>query len=100
MSKHTPGPWHCPKESISVFAHVADAAKRKKIADMSSATPVEEQQANALLIAKSPEMHELLEYAVQQWGSMIDNDEDINGGDAVEWLVDFITDVREVIGDE
>lgn len=97
MSKHTPGPWHCPKESISVFAHVADAAKRKKIADMSSATPVEEQQANAQLIAKAPDMYALLKDAVDTFWPAIEGDDDINGADAVDWVVDFVTQAREVI---
>ena len=96
MSKHTPGPWIYDEGANFV------CTPEVYIATIEIQEPPEAEDepitlANGNLIAKAPEMYELLKDAVQQWASMIDNEEPITGSDAVEWLVDFITDVREVI---
>ena len=40
----------------------------------------------------------LLEQAVEQWGERIDDEEqDINGADAVDWLSAFIQDAQDIL---
>jgi len=39
----------------------------------------------------------LLRQAIEQWGERVENDfEDINGADAVDWLVAFIQDAQDI----
>ena len=52
---------------------------------------------NLRMIAAAPEMLALLERVEDDWGETFDSDDPMNGGDAVEWLCQFIQDAREVI---
>lgn len=45
----------------------------------------------------SAEMLRLLERVEDDWGELFDGDEPMNGGDAVDWLCQFIEDARDVM---
>lgn len=62
MSKHTPGPWRT-FNGTDVFPDDGDREGERQIADcaMSHAMPIDEEQANARLIAAAPELLEALQ---------------------------------------
>jgi hypothetical protein len=39
----------------------------------------------------------LAQQAENAWGDVIDADQEINGADAVDWLVDFVLKLREAM---
>lgn len=39
----------------------------------------------------------LLEDFLDRWGGEVDTDQSIDGGDAVEWMVEFAQDVQKVV---
>jgi len=51
----------------------------------------------AKLLSNAPAMLDLLATVLARWGEAVAKDEDINGGDAVEWLSAFTTNVREAL---
>lgn len=60
MSKHTPGPWRVPNR---IPTDVVDSNEDRWIADCQvsvNGAPREQQEANARLIAKAPEMYAML----------------------------------------
>lgn len=47
---------------------------------------------------RSTPAFKLLAEAVAQWGTVVDDeDESINGADAVDWLVEFISDAQSIV---
>lgn len=47
---------------------------------------------------RSTSAFKLLAEAVAQWGTVVDDeDESINGADAVDWLVEFISDAQSIV---
>jgi hypothetical protein len=56
-----------------------------------------EAQRCARLLTGAPAMLALLEGALAAWGSAVEDDEAIDGGDAVDWLAAFTTEVRVVL---
>lgn len=57
-----------------------------------------EAEAYARMVSSAPVMLDLLATVLVRWGSAIENDTEINGGDAVDWLAEFTTEVRDVLG--
>jgi len=51
----------------------------------------------AKLLANAPAMLDLLATVLTRWGKAVAKDEDIDGGDAVEWLSAFTTDVGDAL---
>ena len=51
----------------------------------------------ARLLSGAPAMLDLLAGLLLQWGEAVEDDSEINGGDAVEWLSQFTMDAREVL---
>lgn len=65
MSNHTPGPWRVP---ITMPTDVVDSAENRWIANCRpsvNGAPLEQQEANARLIAAAPDLLEALEWIVQ-----------------------------------
>ena len=65
MAEHTPGPWRVPN---SIPTDVVDSAHNRWIADCKvsvNGPPKEEQEANARLIAASPDLLAACEWIVQ-----------------------------------
>ena len=71
MSKFTSGKWrageHSPLMGISIFA----TGRPFRIARLEGYYPVEEEEANARLIAAAPEMYELLKDVAQWQGNYV-----------------------------
>lgn len=101
MLKHTPGPWTItgPNDKLNQIG-IGRRLPRKGIDPIGcvyGSLRCEETHANAKLFAAAPTMYELLNGAIEEFGTAIDEDEPINGADAVDWLVDFVTRARRVL---
>ena len=55
-----------------------------------------EQEANASLIAAAPDMDALLREALDAW-PQFDTDDDVNGGDMVDWFGQWRVRVKEAL---
>ena len=95
MSDHTPGPWDYIGESqgdsnaeVVWFGDPPSGGATVRGPNCKE---------DAALIAKAPAMHMLLRQAVDQFMADIEDDEPINGADAVDWLVEFVQRAHEVI---
>ncbi len=51
----------------------------------------------ARMLSIAPAMLGLLTSVLARWGEAVEEDSEINGGDAVEWLAEFTVDAREVL---
>ncbi len=51
----------------------------------------------ARLLSSAPVLLDLLATVLVRWDEAVANDEEINGGDAVEWLSAFTTDARQAL---
>lgn len=99
MSGHTPGPWRAgplPRD-LTVGDSLAVLDARGCAVCEFGAWPTTRERANAALIAKAPEMHELLREAVEQFHAAIVADEPVDGAEAVDWLADFVLRAHKTI---
>ena len=51
----------------------------------------------ARILSGAPAMLDLLAVLLLNWGKAVERDEPIDGGDAVEWLAGFTTEVRKTL---
>jgi len=51
----------------------------------------------ARMLSGAPAMLDLLAALLVRWGDAVADDDEINGGDAVEWLSAFTTEVRSAL---
>ncbi len=51
----------------------------------------------AQLLSNAPVMLDLLAAVLVRWGKAVEDDTEIDGGDAVEWLSQFTTEVRDAL---
>ncbi len=56
-----------------------------------------EAEAYARMLSGVPDMLDLLATALVRWGDAIEQDREIDGGDAVEWLARLTVEVREAL---
>ena len=56
-----------------------------------------EAEGYARMLSMAPAMLGLLTGVLARWGEAVEEDSEINGGDAVEWLAEFTVDAREVL---
>ncbi len=56
-----------------------------------------EAEAYARMVSGTPVILDLLATVLVRWGSAVENDTEINGGDAVDWLAEFTTEVRDAL---
>lgn len=73
-TKHTPGPWtacaNYPHGLTMVCDYAGGAGPFLPVADCAQRNTIEEDEANARLIAAAPDAHELLSYiASDSWGA-------------------------------
>ena len=57
----------------------------------------EEAEGYARLLSGAPAMLDLLATALLRWDGQVQADTEIDGGDAVEWLAPFTSEVRLVL---
>ena len=56
-----------------------------------------EAEGYARILSGAPAMLDLLAVLILSWGKAVERDEPIDGGDAVEWLAEFTTEVRKTL---
>ncbi len=56
-----------------------------------------EAEGYARMLSIAPAMLGLLTGVLARWGEAVEEDSEINGGDAVEWLAQFTIEVREAL---
>lgn len=56
-----------------------------------------EAEGYARMVSGTPAMVGLLAGVLVKWGDAVEKDEEINGGDAVDWLAAFTVDVRAAL---
>lgn len=56
-----------------------------------------EAEGYARMLSIAPAMLGLLTGVLARWGKAVEEDSEIDGGDAVEWLAKFTVDAREVL---
>jgi hypothetical protein len=56
-----------------------------------------EAEGYARMLSIAPTMLGLLTGVLARWGEAVEEDGEINGGNAVEWLAEFIVDARNVL---
>ncbi len=56
-----------------------------------------EAEGYARMLSIAPGMLDLLTGVLARWGEAVEEDSEINGGDAVEWLAKFTVEVREAL---
>ena len=56
-----------------------------------------EAEGYARMLSIAPAMLDLLTGVLVRWGKAVEEDSEINGGDAVEWLAEFTIEVREAL---
>ena len=57
----------------------------------------QEAEGYARLLSGAPAMLDLLATALLRWEDQVQADTEIDGGDAVEWLAEFTSEVRSVL---
>ncbi|MGI4800634.1 MAG: hypothetical protein ACRYG8_42745 [Janthinobacterium lividum] len=56
-----------------------------------------EAEGYARMLSIVPAMLDLLTGVLARWSKAVEEDTEINGGDALEWLVEFTVDTRKVL---
>jgi hypothetical protein len=84
--------------------HGINAADGERIAKVSGPGPYDEdnKRVNAFdrlsnLLAASPEMYECIASFVRRFGVAVECDEEINGGDAVDWIGENMPEFRNAL---
>ena len=105
-AKHTPGPWVCNDECL-IYGQVSsdDEPEAPFVADCARECAVgqytEQEKANTEFIVQACNAHrELLACAKKferQFGKAIDEEIPINGADAVDFICEFLFEVRNTI---
>ena len=93
--EHTPGEWTLQQYGRGAMVVVGE----RLIADCKAARGSElaSCEANARLIVAAPKMSALLREALDDW-PQFDTDDDVNGGDMVDWFAQWRIRVREALG--
>jgi hypothetical protein len=104
--KPTPGPWEIIDGRIeaksarygqSTGMVILAKIKKHRLGSADRVPPDEVQIANALQMAASPEMFDCVASFVRQFGAAVKCDEDINGGDAVDWIGQNMPEFRNAL---
>ena len=100
--QHTPGPWMITREyqspaSIEARDTFGGALAKVYLTDPQTRRRTPEYLANARLIAAAPELLHLLAQAETDWGALLDEGEDMNGGICCQWIAQFIEDARPIL---
>ncbi len=86
---HTPGPW---RKGLASAREIYDPKSGHTIcrAPVADAFPNVMWEHNALLIAAAPELFRIVNEMVTMYGADVENDKDINGADAVDWISQIV----------
>jgi len=100
--KHTPGPWAIGGELIShndiEIATVMHCYAGKTGKPINRNSPVlGAADANARLIVASPDMFECVSSFVTRFGVAVECGEEINGGDAVDWIGENMAEFKNAL---
>lgn len=87
---HTPGPWTIAQGSVHLW--IKDDAGETVLALHRENN--KDAEANARLIAASPDLLECVRGFVESWGKEVDNDEPMQGSDVVEWVSGAMLEFR------
>jgi len=103
LDKHTPGPWlvrhvagGAPCLVDANGAPGSPAVASTNVAGAQS-LPLEDRQANARLIAASPELLELAKRFEATFGPEYDRDDPVSGADCVDLVMAMVDDFRTVL---
>ena len=92
MNRHTPGPWH--EEDSVVYDERGYALA---FPSGHAANSSQEMKANAVLIAQTPEMLEILESLARLAADEFADDSPINAADFLSWFTEHRPRIMEVI---
>lgn len=100
--QHTPGPWMITREyqspaSIEARDTFGGALAKVYLTDPQTRRRTPEYLANARLIEGAPELLHLLARVESDWGELCDEDEEMNGGDCCDWIVQLLIDARPIL---
>ena len=98
MTQHTPGPWFAVCRMVEVDDDHADICSTNPdlFGQGHLAPPIEEQQANARLIAAAPDMLAMLQEVADYldcYADVVDGDDGQPEANEAMWLLTAVTDV-------
>jgi hypothetical protein len=88
--KSTPGPWFSRQTFSGNWDIAAEKGNGKTIART-------EGELDAHLITASPDMFDCVASFVRRFGVAVECDEEINGGDAVDWIAENMPEFRNAL---
>jgi hypothetical protein len=86
----TPGPWFARQTFSGNWDIAAEDGDGKTLART-------EKESDARLIAASPDLFECAASFVRRFGAAVECDEEINGGDAVDWIGENMAEFKNAL---